>query len=236
MSTPKVAKPTNGSVHPVEVGVHLSRRVRRLLGDTGAVAKKLPHLATAAAEAATKLWESCDDTQVIVWLDNWYRKRFGSDPRHNDMSLNVSVVAVLHIPDIPLFPGYFSLREIASRISVIAIQLSKVATRINSGVATVNSDDLQCDWIRVPLDVHRTGMRSLQWTPYLLTEYTVSSQCDLLQILDDLDSLQQHTKRVLPLLVDMDIHYRVMKLIYGVSTSSFDMGKKLSLRPVMYGV
>ncbi len=175
MSSLKVARPSRGSVHPVELGVHLSRRARRLLGDTGAVSKKVPHLATAAAESAKRLWDSCDDRQVIVWLDNWYRKRFGSDPRHNDMSLNVSVVAVLHISSIPLFPGYFKLQEIVSRISVQANQLSRVASRIHFGVASINSDDLEYDSIRVPLDVHRTGMRSLQWTPYLLTEYTVSS-------------------------------------------------------------
>ena len=200
------------------------------------MSKKVPHLATAAAEAASRLWDSCDDSQVIVWLDNWYRKRFSSDPRHNDMSLNVSVMAVLHITDIPVFAGYFSLKEIASRIGTISVNLAKVAARVHSGVNLVNEDDLKCEWIRVPLDVHRSGMRSLQWTPYVLTEYTVSLQADLLHILGDLESLQKHTKRVLPLLVDMDIHYRVMKLVYGASTSTFDMGKRLSFMPVMYGV
>ncbi len=60
-------------------------------------------------------------------LDNRNRNRFGSDPRHNDMSLNGSVVAVLHISIIPLFRGYFKFQEIVSRISVQANHFSKVA-------------------------------------------------------------------------------------------------------------
>jgi hypothetical protein len=172
----------------------------------------------------------------VVWLDNWYRKRFTTDPRHNDMSLNVSVMAVLHISEIPMFPGYKSLRELVTGIPVVLNQLMKVAARVISGVQLVVESDLDVEFIRVPLDVHRQGMRSLQWTPYLLTEESVSSQKDLLSIILDLDVLQKQTRRALPLLVDMDIHYRLMKLIYGTSTAAFDMGKKMSLIPVMYGV
>jgi hypothetical protein len=207
-----------------------------LLGDTGAVAKKVPHLATQADEAAASLWSSCDDQQIVVWLDNWYRKRFTTDPRNNDMSLNVSVVAVLHIPEIPMFPGYKSLRDLVTGIPVVLHQLLKVAARINIGVQSVVEEDLDVGFIRVPLDVQRKGMRSLQWTPYFLTEESVSSQKDLVSIILSLDAIQKHTKRALPLLVDMDIHYRLMKLIYGTSTAEFDVGKKMALVPCMYGV
>ena len=115
-------------------------------------------------------------------------------------------------------------------------QLLKVAARFVSGVQSIVEEDLSNDFIRVPLDVHRTGMRSLQWTPYMLTEQTVSSQTDLLRIIIDLESLQRHTRRALPLLVDMNIHYRLMKLIHGNSTAAFDMGMKMQMVPVLYGV
>lgn len=236
ISGPTVAIPNQSRVRPVELGVHLSRRARRLLGSTGAVHKKVENLEESASLAAVNLWKSCRDRQIVVWLDNWYRKRFGTDPRQTDMSLNVSVLAILHITEVRLFEGHKSLGDMLNNIPNLVKGLSKVAARLISAVEVITDEDIQPQWIRVPLDIHREGMRSLQWTPYLLTEYSVSNQTDLMSILHDLQELQGHTKRTLPLLVDMDIHYRVMKLMYGQSTCTFDMALKLNQVPILFGV
>lgn len=198
--------------------------------------KKVENLEVAASQSARRLWDSCEDHQVLVWLDNWYRKRFGTDPQQTDMSLNVSVLAILHIPEVPVFPGHKSLGEILVALPQLAQDLSRVAARLCAGVTIIVEEDLDHTQIRVPLDIHRVGMQSLQWYPYLLTELSVGNQADLLSILHDLHELQRHTRRPVPLLVDMDIHYRVMKLLYGVSTSGFNMSLKMNLVPVLYGV
>ena len=173
---------------------------------------------------------------MIVWLDNWYRKRFGSDPLTNDMSLNVSVLAVLHVPEIRLFKGHMSFPELVNATASVARQLVAALPRLRDGIGVVNAEPLQPEWIRVPLDVQRKGMHSLQWLPYQLTEETVGGSLDLLAIMKSLDSLQRHTKRAVPLLVDMNIHYRLMKLMYGRSTEKFDYGQSLLMTPVLYGV
>ena len=111
-------------MHPVELGVHLSRRARRLLGDTGAVRKDVPNLAKEAAAAARELWRTCQDHQIVLWFDNWYRKRFSTDPRHQDMSMNVSACAVLHIEEVAMFPGHKSVQEVTAFIPIVAAQLS----------------------------------------------------------------------------------------------------------------
>ena len=72
------------------------------------VSKNLLLLKSASNAAACRLWDSVEDQQVVVWLDNWYRKRFGCDPSNNDMSLNVSAMAILHITDIHVLPGYLA--------------------------------------------------------------------------------------------------------------------------------
>lgn len=231
-----IARPDERRSHPVETTVHLSRAARRLLGPTGAVAATVPVLAEEANAAAYKLWQSCANKQIIVWLDNWYRKRFGSDPLSNDMSLNLSVLAVLHTTDLPLFPGHLRFRQILEEVPALATRLVETFARVLKGVKIILQEDLQPQWIRVPLDVQRTGMRSLQWQPYLLTEQTVSSQPDLLAILKELGPLQVQTRSVMPLLVDMDIHYRIMKIMYGQSTSTWNFGAFLSQTPLLYGV
>ncbi len=79
-------------------------------------------------------------------------------------------------------------------------------------------------------------MRSLQWQPFMMTGQTVSSQVDLMAIVADLEQLRVHTRRVLPLLVDMDIHYRIMKLINGQSVQRWNYAGHLSMTPLLYGV
>ena len=168
-----------------------------MLARTGAVARNLPTLKEASAKAVLDLWESMRDVQVVVWLDNWYRKRYGTDPI-KDMSLNVSAMAVLHIQSIPVFPGYLSFTEVLKGVVVNVRRLAGSFDRLHSGISAINREDLRPEWIRVPLDVQRSEMRSLQWLPYVLTEETVSSQLELLGILDGLQPLQNHTRRTTP--------------------------------------
>lgn len=220
----------------MERGLHLGRQSRRILGNTGAVARNMPTLRAAADEAAVKLWVSMLGRQIVLWLDNWYRRRFSCDPQRNDMSLNVSAMAVLHITSIPLFPGYPCLGDVLDNVSNVAGRIAAASARLIGGVDMIVGEGLRPEWIRVPLDVHREGMRSLQWLPYILTEESVSSQLDLLSILESIRSLHNQTRRVVPLLVDMDIHYRILKLIYGSGNVDRDFTRSMSQTPVLYGV
>ena len=152
------------------------------------------------------------------------------------MSLNVSVMAVLHTSALPAFPGHLCIDGVFKALPDTVQRLLGSFPSIRRGVQLVMETDLQPEFIRVPLDVQRQNMRSLQWLPYAITEKTVSSQADLLDILCDLESLRLRTRRVLPLLVDMDIHYRIMKLMYGESLSVYDYGAHLAFTPILYGV
>ena len=79
-------------------------------------------------------------------------------------------------------------------------------------------------------------MRSLQWLPHMMTELGVSSQSDLLSIIMDLSGLQRHSQRCLPLLVDMDPHYRLLKLMYGSTYRELDFRRRMRFTPLLYGV
>lgn len=46
------------------------------------------------------------------------------------MSLNVSAMAVLHITDIPLFPGYMPFATLVDQVKDVACMLSKAPNRI----------------------------------------------------------------------------------------------------------
>ena len=70
----------------------------------------------------------------------------------------------------------------------------------------------------------------------MLTENSVGSQVELLRIILDLDALSQHSRRSLPVLVEMDIHYRVLKLMYGLTTQGFCLRERQINFPLLYGI
>ena len=69
----------------------------------------------------------------------------------------------------------------------------------------------------------------------MLTENTVSCQPEMLAIILDLEVLRVRTRRCVPLLVDMDIHYQMLKMIYGQGLSQFRMREKMLTFPFLYG-
>jgi hypothetical protein len=77
------------------------------------------------------------------------------------MSLNVSVLAVLHTA-LPVFGGQLSLVDMFTGIAGVVRGLIETFPKIRAGVRSVLEVDLQPEDIRVPLDVQRTEMRSLQ--------------------------------------------------------------------------
>ena len=87
----------------------LSRRTRRLLAPTGLVHAAMPSPTANPCQQATWLWQSMQNRQMALWYDNWVKKNYGVAPLHPDHSINYTVVAVLHLPALPPFPGHVSL-------------------------------------------------------------------------------------------------------------------------------
>ena len=79
------------------------------------------------------------------------------------------------------------------------------------------SEAIDADHIRCPLDMRRMGVTSVQWQPFLLSPKETGRQDDLVCLLKLMSELQQRTERVFPFVVDEQIHYRIMKLLYSTS-------------------
>ena len=70
----------------------------------------------------------------------------------------------------------------------------------------------------------------------MLTENSVGNQLELLRIILDLEEIRLHTKHSVVVLVDMDIHYRMLKLMYGQSTQPYRLREKLINYAFIYGI
>ena len=109
----------------------LSRRVRRLIGYSGAVQVAIPSLRQRAEEVKQALWQDLVGRDVVMWLDNWYLQRYTTNPDKPVLSQDVTAMAVLLLTagpggapatrtrsrTIQPFPGHRSLHQMALHVN-----------------------------------------------------------------------------------------------------------------------
>ena len=118
---------------------------------------------------------------MVLWIDNWYRPWYTTDPQCEDASLNVSVMAVLPTTSTRPFQGHWNLGQLLDHAAPIAASAVSRHQKLLDGVSSVFDEHIDSFDIRVPLDVQRSRMRSLPWKPFMLTNLSVSSQGELIQ-------------------------------------------------------
>ena len=234
----------------LSVPMHITRETRRRLRWTRAVQSNLPTLTEEAREAATQLWGALRGQQAVLWLDNWYWERYGTDPTHTNQSLNVSALAVLLLTqptDAPAqstrsqrftpFPGHRALASLITSVdwtaAVVVSDLSSLQHKVHG---LVHQFPLQPSMVRVPLDIPRQNMISLPWRALTLSKLRVSTNEELVRLMKDVRQLQGHMGQCLPLLVDEKIHYALGRLMYSQSHAGRDAIQWLSQVPLLYGV
>ena len=92
--------------------------------------------------------------------------------------------------------------------------------------------------MRAPLDVRRdiTAVQAPVWCPFALSKEKVTCGVGLFNLLQFAKDIAQQTNRVLPLMVDENIHYRILKLLYGAKNQRWNMCAYLRYVPVVYSV
>ena len=227
----------------------LSQHRRRILRPSGLAGRRQPTLNDSAKLAARRLWDAMEGRQVVTWMDNFYWQRFGTETTRN-MSLDVTVLAVLVYDErvtgvvpstrssalVQSWAGHRELGNMIAHLDSVAADLSNFPSRILEWVQAVHDAQLDASNIRVPLDVVREGQRSLGWQGYGLSEHCVGKSADLVRLLEVVCGIQQHTRLLMPLLVDENIHYRIARLLYGPALVRYNLNEYLREVPVLYGV
>ena len=98
----KIALPEEKAVGSL---ISASREIQRQLSHGGLAAGRLPPLGQQAHARTNAIWRSMAGKQVVVQLDNWYRRRYCSDPVRPDCCVNVSAMSVLHTAAIAMYQG-----------------------------------------------------------------------------------------------------------------------------------
>ena len=161
----------------------------------------------------------------MLWFDNLYWQRFGTDPIGSDLSQNVTAMAVLVLDEMrpskmatrqvrfPAFTGHLDFPEVLSNIPQVMVQLQQSLGAMQDSVNSLSLQELERTDIRVPLDVRRPRRTRMQWRPFNICEQQVGRNADLLVLLLDLLEVQDHSQQVLPVLCDENIHYRLLRLM-----------------------
>ena len=221
------------------VSVERSRAQRRILARSGLVRYSAPSGKEKAAVRLQTTWNKIHQQSVVFSMDNWYNKQFTTNPDKNDKSLNATALAVLLLKDAPRYwHGRPSLEELERRVPVVARMLRNTEgtfarTLRDLGFASTRPHVRN---IRAPLDIIRpVPAKRPHWRPLCLSKEKVSGDVSVLNLLQFTRDLEQHTRPVVPVLFDENIHYRICKMMYGERTTSWNVRLFLRSRPILCG-
>ena len=215
------------------------RRKKVRLGQADAAADTVDEQAAAALKAT---WSLVLSSCGVLWIDNWYRAQYTTHADKSDRSQNCTAMAVLQLKQRPTYwAGHPAIEDLAARITTVARALQQREESIPQTLRDMGyADGCAPDTgnVRAPLDVMRDArtVQALVWRPFALSKEKVTGGVGLLNLLHFAKDVAQQTNRVLPLLVDENIHYRILKLLYGAKNQRWNMREYLRYVPVVYGV
>ena len=193
-----------------------------------------------ANQRLVELWGEMEGRHCVLWYDNFYKRLYRATPRDPMVSLNSTVMAVMRPRGeaYPAFPGYPSLEQLWRRHQDVAEELCELATgRLPALIEDVGMEPLQADEFRIPLDLPRSQARSPVWRAFSLSQDVVSSQVGMLRVLRFLrDEVLPHVRAPMPLLVDINLWYRQLKLVYGREAQRWSIGDALEGLPPLFGI
>ena len=242
------ARPRSISTVPSLVDKSYPESQQRRLARAGVLVRDRRTLREQASVAAQDLLNAIQGKQCLVWLDNWYWERYTQDPAHPNLSHNVTALAVLPLcgmpgsnlttrqSSLPDFRGHLQPSLVVNMLPQVATQMADSLSLLLASVTRLGTASIPVQHVRVPLDVMRTRVRSLGWRPLCLSPLSVGFNDDLLQLMNLVKDFQVESEHVLPLLVDENIHYRLVKLMYGKTYSQWDVASWLKKIPLLYGI
>ena len=141
----------------------MKRRSRRELSSVVLTSWGEPSVAEVADRNLKRLWSTMDGHSTAVWVDNYYKKRFGVQPTRSDMSLNCTCSAALsNTPGLGTFQGYPDLMELIRTLPYKVSRLRKSERDLIRFIRGCVHGAAASD-IRVPLDVPRSGCSGAKW-------------------------------------------------------------------------
>ena len=163
----------------------------------------------------TLLWMG--NRQVCVWIYNCCIKQYGPHPTIQDQSQNCTALCVVEIPcRLPYFRGHPNIDVLIGSIGSMAAALVRMKRSFHGMVTDLGllaDRPAAFPSIRAPLGIVRDPVPNPGPKLLLLSTHQVSPYKGLVEVLDYIASLSNHTQPIVPILVDENIHNRCLKLL-----------------------
>ena len=184
-------------------------------------------------------WRWMQNRQVCVGIDICYIKQCGTHPTIQDQSQNCRPLCVVEIPcRLPYFRGHPTIDVLIRSIGSVAaavVRMKRGFHGIVTDLGLLADRPPAIPSIRAPLDIVRDPLPNPGSKPLLLSTHQVFSYKILVDVLDYIASLSNHTHRTVPILVDENTHTRCLKVLYSDRTQRWNWHEKLKGTPVLYG-
>jgi hypothetical protein len=214
----------------------VSRANRLVLSGTGLVRRHKEGLDATSSRMRDFAVDEMRDQSTVLWFDNHNKARFSRNPNEDkDKTINCTVFASLVIPCPVPFPGYPTLKTLVDGVDGLIATLLAETTASAHAVDVLFGEGLQHSDVRAPLDIRRLLVSSAQWRPLEILHANVGSTSGLVDSLVHARAYLQHASGV-TLMVDINIYYRILKLMYSRSYYHVDFRSYMSGLPLCLGV
>ena len=156
-----------------------------------------------SAAKMLQTWRWMENGQVCISIDNFFIKLYGTHPTLQNQSQNCTALCVVQILcRLPYFRGHPTIDVLIGSIGSVAAALVRMK-RTFHGIATdlglLADRPAAKRSIRAPLDIVRDPVPNPGWKPLLLSTHQVSSYKGLVEVLDYIASLSNHTQPIVPI-------------------------------------
>ena len=204
----------------------IGRQNTRPLRTTGLLRLREETMKEWSAGKKLETWRWMENRQVCVRMDNCYIKQYAMHPTIQDQSQNWTALCVVEIPcRLPYFRGHPTIDVLIGSIGSVAAALVTMKRNFHGIVTDLG---LLADRppaipsIRAPLDIVQDPLPNPGWKSLLLSTHQVSSYKGLVELLNYIASLSNHT-------------HPIVKLLYSDRTQRCNWHEKLKRTPFSYG-
>ena len=231
MALPQAAVPSG------EITIAVMRAYNRKLVHASLPKPSRLSIADQGALQFRKQWRSIVRRDIVVWVGNWWHAQFRANLVKPNVCLDVTAIAVLHTSPLHHFLGHPSLRDLVDRVDTVAMAVVQQHREILKVCTDMCNTPISRRTIRAPPDIAReAGRQQLFWKPFGIYESRTGHNQELLDLLDMLRTTQRHCQNPMALLVDCNIHYRVLKFLYPTATVDWSFPDWLRGISLIYGV
>ena len=230
-----------------------TKRQRAELAGTGMVSRKKVPTTDEARRAEAATLDACRPHPCVLWLDNYNKQRFSKNPGvvpskanrrtapagDTNACINGSIMAIVPCPGVPQATTVQpSVTSLSNGAKTVARNLVDARHALKSATDALRREPHHRGSTRVPCDIVRENVSMAPWRPYAVRTEGVGTTEGLLQLLDIIDGIHADTgdSHTMPLLVDVDIFYRILKLMLSETWVAYPVRASLVGRPLLFGV